>query len=103
MEANRRTFIKGLVALAALAIAPATLKPFAQTDYDKFLEMAKSGGVIDGYLFDFRGKGPVVLRDFHDLTIKNCRFLLSGDGAMVEQHSETCSNVSVESCTFIRE
>ena len=100
MNANRRTFIKGFTALAALAIAPVIFKPLVQTDYDKFLEMAKSGGVIDGYLFDLRKTGTLVLRDFHDLRIQNCTFLFSGDVSMVEQHPETCSNVRVRFCSF---
>ena len=72
MNINRRGFLKGIGALAALAVAPSIPAALVQSEMDRL--MAKiATGVVSGETFYL--DGPIVISGVNNLRITECRFV----------------------------
>ena len=76
MNTTRRTFIKGLAAFAALAVAPAIPAALVETEHQRLFRLMRTG-LIEGETF-YLDHG-ILLRDVHNLIVRNCNFIFTED------------------------
>lgn len=72
---DRRSFIRGLAGLAAIAVSGKTLAFVLQTERERLLSQMIAGGLIEDQTFIIEDSGPVVFEGINRLTIHNCRFI----------------------------
>lgn len=94
MDITRRSFVKGL---AALAVAPSIPLSLIQSEKDKFLSSIKDG-VISNQKFYLTQ--PIVLRDLHNLTIDHCWFIATKKFRGPILDVDNCKNLRIQFCTF---
>ena len=71
MNINRRGFLKGIGALAALAVAPSIPAALVQSEMDRLMAKIATGVVRDEI---FYLDGPVILSGVNNLRITQCKF-----------------------------
>lgn len=98
MDIARRTFIRGLLGLAALAVAPSIPLSLVRSEQEKFLASVKDN-IVEGKTFYL--KQPVVLNDINNLTILNCKFVAMENysGPLIEI-GDNCYGVVIQYCKF---
>jgi hypothetical protein len=103
METSRRTFLRGLTALAGLAVvSPKVLVPLVEDDAARLMRMAREGRVV-GHAFRLTRPTSLVLPRYS--LIDRCSFVLTGEADTLELLGEGGELVGchISSCSFHRE
>jgi hypothetical protein len=100
--ADRRTIIRGIFGLAAIAAAPGTLQAMASSDRDRLMAQMRDNGVVAGQTFVIEDRCGIVLEGINGLHVSNCSFIwingLHPSEAMFSILN--CTNCLFSSCTF---
>lgn len=96
---NRRGFIQGFAALAALSVAPGAAAALVQTELDRLIAKMETGLVFNE---TFYLDGGIILRGMKGLTITQCRFVFSQLGAdePCVEIGEGCDSITITNCVF---
>jgi hypothetical protein len=96
---NRRGFLKGFAALAAVAVAPTIPAALVRSEIDRL--MAKiATGVVENETFYL--DGGIVLQGMKGLIINHCRFVFRqiGENEPFVTVGDGCDRISITNCAF---